>query len=980
MNRISTGANSFALRLFALIVVPLLGLSILALQRIEREGQEAEAARVLVDEARLEQAVSAVVVPAQLEQIALEGLASVDELRVPRELVVALAGVDFAIYTENADALDIAVEQLASQHGDIELPDGSSLASELASFQASLDEQRRLSDNFTAKQSDIRSVFGELAELLDETVEVAGLTPTNRDVDPGERKLAAVTLLMRTAGDRGRSLLNGLLGTSTDSSNASVTAAAQVELAADQLRLLLADPDEVARHDELMSQLGPLPGSVGDPRGTTIGEYFDADYIQESAGAVLNQLEYLELLQGYSAVINNEVVTDLEARADDAEQASNRTRVLVLTTIALSLVLVLVIAWATLRPLQRLTRRAELIGGGDFDAEPLAIAGPSDVRTLITTVNAMAETLAGVDCEIERLAKGDFDNDNEIQLPGAIGESIDRSFSRLESMMSRLHASEMLASAIVAKAADAIWTIDDDGRILSANDTSAVLLGISSEHQIGRRLSDHLRRFDGETTLMNTAGSNAHVVVSNSVIEGDESNVTAVMAHDVSERREFQERLAHQARHDALTGLPNRVAVLDALDKADPDAPIAVLFADLDGFKSVNDMQGHLVGDHVLTDVGNRLRRHVRRQDVVGRIGGDEFVMVMNKVESDDDVLEFAHRLVAELEQPYAYEGSTFTLSASVGVATFPAGLGEERLTPLDAIRRADGAVYAAKARGRGHVEVYDFDLEQRLTRDAEIEHSLRSAIRDHELELHLQPVLDLGTGTFASAEALVRWNRPGLGLVPPGEFIPIAEKSALIEDIGRWVLQEACRVLTEWRLDDPTTTARIAVNIAGSHLLDGDLLADVDATLALTGADPSMLELELTESQLMEDYGRANEILAELRRRGVTIAIDDFGTGYSSMAYLRELPIDTLKIDQSFIAPIVDESSDTTVIDALVTVGQALGLSIVAEGIETGQQLRHLTALGCDRAQGFLMARPMPIDDATPVIGQEYGASLTPN
>ncbi len=532
-------------------------------------------------------------------------------------------------------------------------------------------------------------------------------------------------------------------------------------------------------------------------------------------------------------------------------------------------------------------------------------------------------------------------------------------------MTNRLHESEQLSSAIVAQAADAIWTVDEHGFITSANDASVALLSIPKSDQIGEPLRMYLPQPSGEMSVRSARGHTTRVLVASSEIEDGPRRLTAVIAHDISERTRFEEQLEYQARHDALTGLPNRFAVLDALLANENGDAVAVLFVDLDGFKSVNDTQGHLAGDRVLTEVGRRLSAQTRPGDFVGRLGGDEFVIVMREHRQLTDAVAFGYRIIADIEQPYHDDDLLFTLSASVGVATFPNGLDAENLSPLDAIRRADSAVYAAKRRGRGRVEVFDAQLQQRVVRDAEIELALRDAVRNGELELHLQPVFDVAAGRFTGAEALVRWRRPDIGLVPPGDFIPIAERSSLIDEIGRWVLTEACTILHRWSATPELCDLRIAVNVAGSHLLDGDLLADLDAALLLSGANAERLEFELTETQIVDDHARAATVLRQIRQRGVTVAIDDFGTGYSSMAYLRELPIDTLKIDRSFVDPLRDSDVDTTVLDALVTIGHALGLSVVAEGVETPEQADWLTARGCDRLQGFHLARPVPVPDA---------------
>ena len=410
-------------------------------------------------------------------------------------------------------------------------------------------------------------------------------------------------------------------------------------------------------------------------------------------------------------------------------------------------------------------------------------------------------------------------------------------------MTSRLHESEQLASAIVAQAADAIWTVDEHGIISSANDASVALLEIPASEQVGEPLRVFLAQSAGEMDVHRASGQSTRVLVASSEIDGGARSLTAVIAHDISERTRFEERLAYQAHHDALTGLPNRFAVLEALSATAPDAPVAVLFVDLDGFKSVNDTQGHVAGDRVLTEVGRRLSTHIRPGDFVGRLGGDEFVIVMHEPREAADAVAFGYRIIAEVEQPYHDDEHLFALSASVGVASFPDGLVAEDLSPLEAIRRADSAVYAAKRRGRGRVEVFDAHLQERIVHDAEVELALRNAVRNNELEVHLQPVHEVDAGRFTGAEALVRWNRPGVGLVPPGDFIPVAERSSLIDEIGRWVLAEACATLARWSERPETSNVKIAVNIAGSHLLDGDLLADLDAALLLTGADPRLLE-----------------------------------------------------------------------------------------------------------------------------------------
>lgn len=441
-----------------------------------------------------------------------------------------------------------------------------------------------------------------------------------------------------------------------------------------------------------------------------------------------------------------------------------------------------------------------------------------------------------------------------------------------------------------------------------------------------------------------------------------------------------ESRLAEEARIDNLTGLPNRFAVLEYLertldgqDATNPsDVPASdvpfrstgVMFLDVDGFKSVNDMHGHAVGDVVLREIAQRLSRSVRDFDYVARLGGDEFLIVVAGVSDPHRLVRFGQRLIEQIEQPYTIGDQLFAVSASVGITVIEVGDDS-----MSVIERSDAAVYQAKKRGRRRVEMFDKELQRSIEHQADLELALRQAIQHGELEMFLQPLADLSTGLTCGAEALVRWNRPGVGLVSPGEFIPIAERSGLIFELERWMLHSACSRIAEWKLMGHGVGMRLAVNISGRHLIEGSLLADIDNALAATGADPNLLEIELTESQLLDDVDRASAVLAEVRSRGVKVAIDDFGTGYSSMTYLQKLPVDVVKIDQSFISSATTNSFDSTIVDTIVTIGNALDLEIVAEGIETVAQLAYVIDAGVTHGQGFLMARPMPAHQAEAVM-----------
>jgi diguanylate cyclase (GGDEF)-like protein len=434
-------------------------------------------------------------------------------------------------------------------------------------------------------------------------------------------------------------------------------------------------------------------------------------------------------------------------------------------------------------------------------------------------------------------------------------------------------------------------------------------------------------------------------------------------------QEELRRRLEHEATHDPLTGLPNRAASRTALAAAldrgrRAGRSVAVLYLDLDGFKQVNDAHGHGAGDHVLVETARRLAATVRGGDLVARVGGDEFVVIAEQLTDARDVVELGERLIARVTAPIRIGSVATRIGASVGVAIALDG----ELDPDALLRDADLAVYRAKALGRARVELFDKDLRREVARRVDVEQALRTAITRSELELHFQPVVT-PAGTPHSLEALVRWRRHGHGVVPPDEFVPVAEASDLIIDLDRWVLAEACRHLAAWH-DDPVLGAlTLSVNLSGRHLLSLTVVDDVRAALDATGADPTRLVLEITETAVMTDLALVIDHLEQLRLLGPRIAIDDFGTGYTSITHLRALPIDVVKIDRSMVTG--EQANDAHVLKLLVDTAHALGLGLVAEGVETEAQLARLEALGCDHIQGFLFSRPVPGDELRSALGR---------
>lgn len=436
------------------------------------------------------------------------------------------------------------------------------------------------------------------------------------------------------------------------------------------------------------------------------------------------------------------------------------------------------------------------------------------------------------------------------------------------------------------------------------------------------------------------------------------------LADSLGERERFQTRLAHAAAHDGLTGLPNRTSILEAIGAAlartrRSDTAVGLLFLDVDEFKGINDTHGHHIGDAVLCEVAKRLKATIREGDTAGRLGGDEFIVLAEPVSNLDEAVGLAHRLYDRLVAPIDVDGLDILPQISIGVTVTTDG----DLTEDDLLRDADLAVYRAKELGRARIEVCDDDLRRRLLDRAAIESALRAAIQADEMVLHFQPTLSSKTTEVTSLEALVRWERPDDGLVPPGEFIPLAERSDLIIELDRWVLSEAVRQLASWSGQQLLGDLPLSINISGRHLASGSLLANVQEALAAHDVAPQRLMVEITETALLNDLETAAEQLSSLRSMGVRIALDDFGTGYMSLANLRALPVDVLKIDMSFVAQL-HQSDQRSLVKLIIGSGHVLGLTVTAEGVETGTQRQHLREMGADNLQGFLFSKPLTRPD----------------
>ncbi|NDQ55533.1 MAG: EAL domain-containing protein [Acidipila sp.] len=491
------------------------------------------------------------------------------------------------------------------------------------------------------------------------------------------------------------------------------------------------------------------------------------------------------------------------------------------------------------------------------------------------------------------------------------------------------------------------------------DDTTRETIPNPMELAVGQNRSMHL---PPNCILVRRDGLGIPIEDSVSPIHNREGQVSGavIVFRDVSAAREMVLQMTHSAQHDFLTGLPNRMLLNDRVSQAIALATrnqkrLAVLFLDLDGFKHINDSLGHSIGDKLLQSVTNRLVGCVRGTDTVSRQGGDEFVVLLSEIGLSEDAALSARRILQAVAEAHSLDQHDLHITTSIGVSVYPDdGLDSETL-----IKNADTAMYQAKEQGRQSYRFFKPAMNVRAVERQSIEESLRRALDRHEFTVYYQPKINLRAGEISGAEALLRWTHPVRGPISPAEFIPVAEDSGLILPIGNWVLREACKQARAW-LDAGLHLGTMAVNISAMEFRDDDFLDGVFSILKETGLQPQSLELELTESVLMKRTESTESILKALRANGVQLAIDDFGTGYSSLSYLRKFPVDALKIDQSFVRQITTSPDDTTIVTAVVSMGRSLELRVVAEGVETAQELAFLQSLQCDQAQGYYFSRPV--------------------
>ena len=527
--------------------------------------------------------------------------------------------------------------------------------------------------------------------------------------------------------------------------------------------------------------------------------------------------------------------------------------------------------------------------------------------------------------------------------------------------------------------------ISAHGRVLKVNKAFCDVAGYSNEElsemdfrqmidekdldtfnlNLSKLLDGHEQACQMEMSIYDKHKEMRRLISSFSLAQDELSNSThfILQLQDITDKKRAEEKLVHDALHDALTGLPNRVLFLDRLQvafrrsKRKFDHHFAVLYMDFDRFKLVNDSYGHQVGDELLLKISERLKSILRNSDTVARLGGDEFTMLVEDIDGLDEAKEVAERIRGEMAKPFDLNGHDFFASVSIGIA----GWSRQYQQPETLMRDADTALYQAKRSGRNRFEVFDEQMHEKALRFLQIETDLRFALERQEFFLVYQPIVELSDRKLAGFEALIRWQHPKHGLIPPSDFIPIAEETGMISSIGAWVLQTACKQLRDWqKKNSEMADVWMSVNVSTKQFMEPQLLSLVAETLQETGLSPHCLKLEVTETAMVENIDFAVEAMQNLKKLGLKLAIDDFGTGYSSLNYLHRLPLSSLKIDRSFVAQMEKGAENQEIIKTILSLAKSLNLETIAEGVETVSQISKLSELSCQLGQGFYFAKPL--------------------
>ncbi|MCY7387819.1 MAG: EAL domain-containing protein [Burkholderiales bacterium] len=571
---------------------------------------------------------------------------------------------------------------------------------------------------------------------------------------------------------------------------------------------------------------------------------------------------------------------------------------------------------------------------------------------------------------------------------GIIGVLTD--FTDFKQVTQALEASEGRFKALTESAMDIVTVLDEGGVIIYQSPSVMHLLGHDPQEMLGRSQFELVHRDDaaamrgmfreliehGEMTqpiefrVRTKAGSwRTLESIGKNCLDIPEVRGIIVNTRDVTDRKAIQQRIQHLAYHDALTNLPNRSLMQDRISQAISRAErstkkFAVMFIDIDNFKNINDTLGHDVGDELLRQVATRLTDSVRAHDTIARQGGDEFIVLLDRLEGHQGATRVAQKILDALRTAFSVSDADQHVSGSIGIALYPDD-GHDAPTLL---KNADTAMFHGKAQGKNTYQFFTPQMNIAVKRRAAMESNLRAAVKNGDFSLVYQPQIDLNSGEIVALEALVRWVSAQSGTIMPSEFIPLAEETGLINEIGQWVLREACLQAQRW-LDAGFPRRRVAVNLSARQLADKQFVGLLASILDDTKLDPSLLELEITESQVMRQGEGSISRLNEIASMGIQLAVDDFGTGYSSLSYLKRLPISKLKIDQSFVRDITIDPNDTAIVVAIISMAKSLDLEVIAEGIETAGQLTLLRAKGCRMGQGFYFSVPMSANDLAPLL-----------
>ncbi len=562
-------------------------------------------------------------------------------------------------------------------------------------------------------------------------------------------------------------------------------------------------------------------------------------------------------------------------------------------------------------------------------------------------------------------------------------------FDKLLITRQKSEESEEKYRSVVNQATEGIIIIDaNDKRILEGNDAFQKLIGCNSEQFRGKQITDlflnkeassfdhtilHLLKGKRDLKLRRIDGSEIDVEVSASFISHHGNDAVCFMVHDMTERKRFEERLVYEATHDTLTNLPNRNLLGDHLDRSlayvkRHEQSLALFLLDLDNFKIVNDTLGHSAGDRLLEEVAARLLQCVRKYDIVARLGGDEFVILMLGIQEDTHIISIAEKVVSIFSQPFQIMDHEMFITVSIGIAVAPQN-GETSETLL---MNADTAMYHVKGSGKNGYEFFKEEMNVRISERLERETKLRRALERNEFCLHYQPKIDLATGSIVGMEALIRWVPEKDLIIPPLEFIPLLEETGLIVPVGEWVIREACRQNRQWHLAGFDNLV-VSTNMSARQFYHVNLPEVIAQILRKTPLDPKYLKIELTESIVMQDIDAAVGILKRLKEMGLSLSIDDFGTGYSSLAYLKRFPVDELKIDRSFVNGLGTDENDSTIVNTIISMAHSMRLTVVAEGVETADQLELLRERSCEEVQGFYFSKPL-----TPCLFEKKMRSMT--